>query len=143
MIKKAITKILTSYFCWFKPIEISITRTFFWSPENLSFWESAIYIKNLTNISCSNVYAYIASTLHLCLGLNHVLIYSLKLGNEFSGFIFDDSLFHIFGSKNLKFWVPDLLVLIPLFKMTLCLILGFSLNENIFSYIEGCFHLGS
>ena len=71
-------------------------------------------------------------TLHLHFGPNQVLMYSLNFGNDVSDFIFDGRLFHIFGPKVLKLWVPNLLVFIHLNMMSLCLTFEFSLGVNIF-----------
>ena len=43
-----------------------------------------------------------------------VLLYSLNLGNFVSGFIVDGRHGHILEHKNLKLWVPNLMVLICL-----------------------------
>ena len=56
-------------------------------------------------------------TLHVHFGLSQVLIYPLNLGNDVSDFIFDGWLFHIFGPKDLKLWVPNLLEFIRLTMM--------------------------
>ena len=72
-------------------------------------------------------------TLHLQLGPSQILIYSLNFQNDVSDFIFDRRLFHIFGPKELKLWVPNLLVFICLSMMSFCLTFEFSLGVNIFS----------
>ena len=53
-------------------------------------------------------------TLHLHPGPSEVLIYSLNFGNDVSDFIFDGRFCHFFGPKDLKLWLPNLLVLIRL-----------------------------
>ena len=71
-------------------------------------------------------------TLHLHFGPSQVLIYSLNFRKDVSDFIFDGRLFHIFGPRDLKLWVPNLLVFIRLTMMSFCLTFAFSLGVNIF-----------
>ena len=75
-------------------------------------------------------------TLHLRFTPSQVLIHALNFGNDVSNFIFDGRLFHIFRSKDLKFWVPNLLVLIRLTMMSFYLTFKFSLGVNIF-FMQG------
>ena len=70
-------------------------------------------------------------TLHLHFGPSQVLVHSLNFGNGVSNFISDDSLFHVFGAKDLRLWVPSLLVFISLTMMSFCLTFEFSLGVNI------------
>ena len=74
--------------------------------------------------------------LHLDFGPSQVLIYSLNFRNDVSDFILDGMLFHIFGPKNLKFWVPNLLVVIRLTMMSFCLTFESSLGVNMF-FMQG------
>ena len=71
-------------------------------------------------------------TLHLQFGPCQVLIYSLNLRNDVSDFIFGGKLLHIFGPRDLKFWVPNLLAFVCFTMMSFCLIFAFSLGVNIF-----------
>ena len=71
-------------------------------------------------------------TWHLHLGPSQVLIYSLNLGNDISDFIFDGRLFHIFGPKDLKIWLPNLLVFISVTIVSFYLTFKFSLGVNKF-----------
>ena len=77
-------------------------------------------------IFCSHVYAYLPSA-------PQVLIYSLNFENDVSDFIFDHRLSHIFGPKDLKLWLPNLLAFIRLTMMLFCLTFEFSLGVNIFT----------
>ena len=70
-------------------------------------------------------------TLHLPFGPSQVLTYFLNFGNDVSDFIFNGRLFHIFGPKDLKLWVPNLLVLKRFTMMSFCLSFEFSLGVNI------------
>ena len=65
-------------------------------------------------------------------GPSQVLIYYLNFGNDVSDFMFDGRLFHIFGRKDLKLWVPNLLLSIRLTMMSFCFTSEFSLGVNIF-----------
>ena len=76
-------------------------------------------------------------TLRLHFGPSQVLIHSLNFGKDVSNYIFDDRLFHIFGPKDLKLWVPNLLVFIRLTTMSFCLNFEFSLGVNIFYHVSG------
>ena len=71
-----------------------------------------------------------SSYLHFC--PSQVLIYFLNFRNDVSDFIFDGSLFHVFGSRDLKLWVPNLLVFMRFTVMSFCLTFAFSLGVNIF-----------
>ena len=64
-------------------------------------------------------------TFHLHFGPSQVLIYSLTFGNDVSDFIFDGRLFDIFGLRDLKLLVRNLLVFIRLTMMSFCLNFAF------------------
>ena len=70
-------------------------------------------------------------TLHWHFSSSQVLIYSLNFRKDVSHFIFDDRLFNIFDPRDLKLWVPNLLVFIRLTMMSFCLTFAFSLGLNI------------
>ena len=61
-------------------------------------------------------------TMHLQFGPSQVLIYSLNFRKDVSDFIFDGRLFHIFGPRDLKLWVPNLLVFMCLTMKSFCLL---------------------
>ena len=69
-------------------------------------------------------------TLHLHFSPSQVLIYSLNFRKDVSDSIFDGRLFHIFGPKDLKLWVPNLLVFIRLTMMSFCLTFAFFLGNG-------------
>ena len=72
-------------------------------------------------------------TLHLHFGPSQVLIYSLNFRNDISDFTFDGRLFHIFGPRELKLWIPNLLAFMHLTMMSFFFTFVFSLGVNIFS----------
>ena len=96
-------------------------------------WTHCMYGATNNITFCVRIFMH---ALHLHFGPSQVLIYSLNFRKNVSDFIFDGRLFHMFGLRELKLWIPNLLAVMHLTMMSFFLTFVFSLSVNIF-FMQG------